>query len=118
MKFCDMCNNMLYVNIDNDKNMIYYCKNCNNKEVIDKDQGSICVIDDNKLTDELKYSQYINKYIKFDPTLPRVNNIICPNESCIKKSSDENEVIYIKYDFTDMKYIYKCAYCDHFWTKN
>lgn len=116
MRFCECCNNMLYVNIDENKDLVYYCKYCNNKEVVTKENGSVCVIDDNKITDSIKYTQYINKHLKHDLTLPRVNNIVCPSESCSKPSTTENEVIYLKYDATNLKYIYHCCHCDHFWT--
>jgi hypothetical protein len=105
---------MLYVTVD-EQELVYYCKNCQNR-VIEKQNSSICVIDDNKIDDITKYSQYINKYIKFDPTLPRVNNIKCANEKC-KTHSDptiEKEVIYFKYDFVNMKYLYHCCHCETF----
>lgn len=114
MKFCNYCENMLYIDITPDKDLLYYCKNCDNKTIEKKEHGSICVIDDNKVDDITKYSQYINKYIKFDPTLPRVNNIKCKNVKCTKKENEEDEVIYLKYDFIKMKYLYFCCHCDTF----
>lgn len=115
MKFCEYCENMLYVTVTPDKDLVYYCKNCDNKIIEKKENGSICVIDDNKIDDVTKYAQYINKNIKYDPTLPHVNNIKCTNPKCTKPSKDENEVIYIKYDFINMKYMYYCCYCEQFW---
>ena len=116
MKFCEFCENMLYVTVTEDNDLMHYCKNCEHKVIQKKSVGSICVIDDNTIDDATKYSQYINKYIKHDHTLPRVNNIECTNKDCKSKSEDvENEVIYIKYDFTNMKYIYYCCHCDSFW---
>ena len=115
MKFCSFCDNMLYVDIDQEKNLVYYCKNCNNKVVQQKEAGSIVIVEDNKINDELKFSQYINKYLKYDPTLPRVSNMSCPNASCTRKDHEENEVIYIKYDPNDMKYVYYCCHCDYSW---
>lgn len=115
MKFCDNCDNMLYVSITEDKKLLYYCKSCGFKKE-NKNNGSYCIIDDNKVNDHTKYSQYINKYLKYDPCLPRVNNIECPNEHCTKESDKQNEVIYVKYDHINMKYIYNCCHCDHFWT--
>ena len=113
MKFCEFCDNMLYVKVTPEKDLLYYCKNCDNEVTQKKENGSICVIDDNKIDDVTKYSQYINKNIKHDPTLPRVNNIKCTNPSCNKQG--ENEVIYLKYDFVNMKYLYYCCHCEHFW---
>ena len=113
MRFCEYCHNFLYIDLDEKKNLLYYCKNCNNQIIEKRENGSICVIDDNKVDDVTKYSQYINKYLKHDPSLPRVNNIKCTNPECTKPGDKENEIIYVKYDFTNMKYIYSCVYCDH-----
>lgn len=115
MKFCSCCNNFMYVDVDEEKNLLHYCKNCNHKEIHAKDAGSICVIKDNKIDDVTRYAQFLNKHIKHDPTLPRVTNIDCPNSKCSKKAEEENEVIYVKYDFVNMKYMYHCVHCGHNW---
>ena len=117
MKFCQECNNMLYINVDDDKSLLYYCKSCGHKEAT-KDKHSICIIDDVKIDDSIKYAQYINPYLKHDPCLPRVKNIVCPNPKCTRPEGQENEVIYIKYDNVNMKFLYTCVYCNNFWTKN
>ena len=115
MKFCEFCENMLYITVTSEKDLLYYCKNCDHKVIEKKENGSICVIDDKKVDDVAKYSQYNNKNIKYDPTLPHVSNIKCVNPSCSKPADVHNEVIYLKYDFINMKYIYYCCYCEHFW---
>lgn len=114
MKFCDQCQNMLYVDINPEKKLRFYCKSCG-FESIDTSNKSVCIVDDNKISDYTRYSQYINKYLKYDPCMPRVNNIVCPNPDCTKPADKENEVIYIKYDGVNMKYLYHCEYCEHFW---
>lgn len=113
MKFCD-CGNMLYVTVDEEKNLIYYCKNCNNR-IKRENKESELIISDNKIDDSLKYSQYLNKYLKYDPSLPRVNNIHCTNQECTNKDPSKSEVIFIKYDATNMKYLYHCCHCNYFW---
>ena len=115
MEFCELCSNLLYIGVADNKDLNYYCKTCNHIKVIKKEEGSVCVIDDNKIDDFTKYSQFLNKYLKHDPTLPRVNNITCVNEKCSKKPDETNSVIYIKYDNNNMKYLYHCCYCEHFW---
>ena len=107
---------MLYVNVDEEKHLLYYCKTCGHKENLADPSASVCIIDDNKINDYAKYSQYINPYLKYDPCLPRVKNIACPGEKCSKSKDAENEVIYIKYDTTRMKFVYNCCHCNHFWT--
>jgi DNA-directed RNA polymerase subunit M/transcription elongation factor TFIIS len=120
MKFCDMCHNMLYVGvdtIDDKKKLVHYCKTCGHR-VVNESSQSVLVLDDNKVSDVLKYSQYVNKFIKYDPCLPRVNNIECTNTVCSKPKEADHEVIYIKYDNVNMKYVYYCCHCDFYWTNN
>jgi len=115
MKFCKFCNNMLYISTDPEKRMIYLCNTCGDSQVVNTTSESVCVIDDNKIDDNILFNQYINKYIKYDPSLPRVNNIECPNKDCTRQPEEEVETIYLKYDFANMKYVYYCCYCEHFW---
>ena len=58
-----------------------------------------------------------NEYTKLDPTLPRTNTIRCPNSNCEtnKTENAEREIIYIRYDDTNMKYVYMCSTCDSMW---
>jgi DNA-directed RNA polymerase subunit M/transcription elongation factor TFIIS len=96
-------------------NLIYYCRNCGNEDTnLTKD--NICVLDTTINQTKDRYMQIINPYTKNDPTLPRINSIKCPNQSC-KSNTDASlrEVIYIRYDDADMKYIYMCTFCDTIW---
>jgi DNA-directed RNA polymerase subunit M/transcription elongation factor TFIIS len=115
MKFCNICANMLYVSTNADKKLIHHCNMCGTTEVADTSLSSVCVIDDNKVDDAILYKQYLTTNIKYDPSLPRVNNIECPNTECIKDKEAEPETIYLKYDFMNMKYLYYCCHCEHFW---
>ena len=118
MKFCEKCDNMYYLQLspDNENQIIYKCRNCGNEdsEIQNKD---LCVLSYNK-EKKSDYLKYINEYTKLDPTLPRINSIKCPNQECIcnKDETVENEVIYIRYNDEDMKYVYTCAKCDFIWT--
>ena len=128
MKFCEKCENMLYITVSNDDSMLLYCKNCNYSfikesnetthvvshqfnDVTDKEDPDSNIISSvNYNVDVSSYKQYLNPLIKYDPTLPRMDNIDCPN--C---QPAHPEVIYIKYDHKNMKYLYFCCNCDHFW---
>lgn len=121
MHFCDKCNNMYYLKLsedDSDK-LIYYCRNCGNEDDI-LTKENMCVLDTAVRQTEQRYSQSINEFTKFDPTLPRINTIRCPNDECPSNNDDEGsvsdrEVIYIRYDDINMKYIYMCAKCNTIW---
>ena len=114
MKFCSLCDNMMYISLSGDRKMSYHCKNCKNVEECESEE-SVCVLDNNHIDNESNYKQYLNKYLRYDNTLPRVTNITCPNPACTRKDDQTNEVIIIKYDFVDMKYLYHCEHCLEFW---
>ena len=69
------------------------------------------------------FNHVINNYTKLDPTLPRMKNIKCPNAECSSNKKDEEkytypEVIYMRYDDSNMKYAYICSHCDFVWKTN
>ena len=120
MQFGSNCENMYYIEIskDNINKLSYYCRNCGNR---DENLGSenTTILKTKLKTDTKVYSHIINKYTKNDVTLPRINTIKCPNQQCPSiKEEKENEVIYIRYDNENMKYIYLCVHCDTTWKTN
>jgi len=118
MEFCKLCDNMLYIKrevTDEQDKLINYCKNCSKEIELKSDNKSILIFENNYEKEKINYKLFVNPYIKYDPTLPRVNNLVCPNNKCTKKKNEDNEVIYIKYDNENMKYLYYCVYCEEFW---
>lgn len=118
MHFCSQCQNMYYISIepDNANKLIYYCRNCGNKDEYLSDNVTVSKIQVKKSQQE--FSHFINKYTKYDPTLPRVNNILCPNADCstnVKDTNADREIIYIRYDNQNMKYVYLCSTCETVW---
>ena len=115
MKFCSECDNLYYFKLESDdsNNLIYYCRNCGHETA--PDEKNILVSKINNHTQK-KYNQYINSFTKYDPTLPRINNLPCVNEQCEFHSSKKNrEIIYIRYDEDNLKYAYLCPKCDTSW---
>jgi DNA-directed RNA polymerase subunit M/transcription elongation factor TFIIS len=117
MKFCEVCQNMLYISIDSeDTNKLnYYCRFCGNIDNTITQEGH-CVLESQIKNGEQKFQHMINSYTKLDPTLPRIYSIKCPNLSC--KTNLDNipaEVIYMRYDDKNMKYVYICVTCDTTW---
>jgi len=119
MEFCPHCENKLYMvnkqkeDSDKDKHdsldeIVLFCKNCFFEKEFDRQTSNILYETQYKLDDQLYFHYLINEYTKFDPTLPL---IMTPCPSC-----NHQEVVYLKYKKSELKYIYLCKECDHYWT--
>ena len=125
MEFC-VCGNMYYIGLsEKDSNsLVHYCRACGNRDHTISTEG-VCVINTNYKKGEQQFNHIINKYTKEDPTLPRIYNIPCPNAACASNVDTESsstavekkpvEIIYIRYDDTNLKYLYMCTVCDTVW---
>jgi DNA-directed RNA polymerase subunit M/transcription elongation factor TFIIS len=120
---------MYYISITPENELQYYCRNCGN---IDNTIASenICVskVNVKHTTTPQTFSQVVNKYTKLDPTLPRIHTMRCPNDECSSNQGSsggsgsgsagnkpKSEIIYVRYDDTNLKYVYLCAKCDKVW---
>ena len=129
MHFCSVCNNMYYISVTPENELQYYCRNCGN---IDNTVASenICVskVNVKHSTTPQSFSQVVNKYTKLDPTLPRIHTMRCPNDECPSNeggggagagagahNKPKSEIIYVRYDDMNLKYVYLCAKCDKVW---
>jgi len=133
MHFCSVCNNMYYISITPENELQYYCRNCGNIDnTIAADNICVSKVNVKHATTPQSFSQVVNKYTKYDPTLPRIHTIRCPNDECPSnqgadaaaaggggakeaKKKPHNEIIYVRYDDTNLKYVYLCARCDKVW---
>ncbi len=83
MHFCVNCNNMYYIRLSEEdpNSIVYYCRNCGheNKNI---SLNSVTISKTSFKNTKQKYNSILNKYTKLDPTLPRINTIKCPNQSC------------------------------------
>ena len=121
---------MYYISVTPENELQYYCRNCGN---IDNTVASenICVskLNVKHSTTPQSFSQVVNKYTKLDPTLPRIHTMRCPNDECPSNegggagagagagahNKPKSEIIYVRYDDTNLKYVYLCAKCDKVW---
>ena len=116
MHFCIKCHNMYYIRVDSEDSnkLVYYCRNygyVDNQLTAD----NICVSKTQLKRTKQKFNHIINSYTKLDPTLPRINTIKCPNVACDSNKEGDREVIYLRYDDVNMKFVYLCAKCDTMW---
>ena len=116
VNFCSNCE-MLSNLLENEENKLYWgCKNCGNIDEFKIENG---LIYSNDYDIDLSETINNNKYIAYDNTLPIIKNnknIKCPNSDCESVvENKESNILYIKYDIKDMKYMYICKYCGIKW---
>jgi DNA-directed RNA polymerase subunit M/transcription elongation factor TFIIS len=111
---------MYYIglNVEDSNKLTYYCRNCRYKDETITEEG-VCVLNTQFKKGEQKFNHVINQYTKLDPTLPRIYNLKCPNPECKNTKEDKTtEVIYLRYDDSNLKYLYICTECDTTWKTN
>jgi len=110
--FCNVCRYYMYLDQDGDK-LRRICRNCGFQE---EEKGGLVLEMDLKEKTSEGYKILMNEFTPLDPTLPHVNTIKCPNGECASNTSGkERDVIYLKYDTVNMKFLYICTVCETQW---
>jgi DNA-directed RNA polymerase subunit M/transcription elongation factor TFIIS len=107
---------MYYLKLNDDKNLINFCKYCGHEDENILNTQNLKVL---KYSKESKNNDiHINQYTKYDPTLPHMTTIKCPNVNCVSNLDEkiEQDIVSIRYDDNNMKYMYCCCHCDYSWT--
>ncbi len=105
MKFCPICRNYLDHKIQ-DKTLNRECRSCGYTEE-DKEGGLVMETIIQERASE-SYKILLNEFTRLDPTLPHTKEIKCPNSNCPSNKGQEGDVILIKYDKENLKFIYIC----------
>lgn len=118
MKFCSVCDNMLYIDVRDNGSMQWFCHFCEQPDEVENqknDSRSLLISTMNYNNERSKYKHLMTPEIHRDPTIPRVSNIECINPKCTRKPKETQEVRFVKYDEDNLRYIYSCSYCRHYW---
>ncbi len=138
MNFCPKCENYLYleqasakktVTVDGNpvqKEEFWLNRRCRTCGYIEEDKEGGLV--NETIVQERASEGYkilLNEFTRQDPTLPHVNTLPCPNTTgdpatgkpiCpTNKSGEARDVIVIKYDAQNMKFLYICTKCGEQW---
>lgn len=119
MNFCETCGNMLYMNVrpgdDGVPVLSCACKSCGSSSELGAEKCSAALFTSDYSDDHLAYKQYMSPHISHDPTLPHADNIECINPDCSRQTEEPRDVIFVKYDRKNLKFLYHCCYCKEFW---
>ena len=120
MKFCPTCRNMLYAFtediVDDKKTAVLTCRKCSYSEPVSAENP---IVYEHNLREEMTTTLSTNPYLKHDPTLEHLTNILCPNEECPTNTEDEErDVVPVEIDSKKLIWLYQCAVCTTTWTQN
>ena len=119
MKFCPVCRNMLYgideEVVDTKKTAVLTCRKCEYKEPITSEKP---LVYEHILKEDLVTKIISNPYLKNDPTLDHLSNIVCPNIECPSKSGAQSDVVPVKLNEKQLIWLYQCVNCDTTWKQS
>jgi hypothetical protein len=108
-EFCPECDNKLYPT-EIDKELYNKC-DCGFKELYDNNK----IINKKNYKNKGSISINNNKYVIFDPAIPRTIHKVCPNKSCISVSNPELQEAVFKQDPITIRLEYICVHCRTEW---
>jgi hypothetical protein len=123
--FCPICRYYLYLEEVNEAKddsddsettgmkLKRICRNCGHHEY---GKGGLILEINLKEKSSEGHKILINEFTTNDPTLPHVDTITCPNIDCdTNKKGVRKDVIYLKYDAINLKFMYICNVCNEKW---
>ena len=141
MQFCPACDNKLHMEIGQleapqgapdafSMPLTLYCKHCPYRKSLDQtNKGGVPANDPSHMFDPcmyrsnyssnhpLYYENVVNQYTFDDPTLPVLSDGHCINAKCAcnMDTSVDPEVMYVRYNDQDLKFLYLCRHCRQCW---
>lgn len=124
MSYCPKCENFLYADSKGNK-LKRICRTCGYTQ--DDTNGGLVMETIVQERSSEGYKILLNEFTRQDPTLPHVNTLPCPNTKGYEENGkfvppcgtntgkDPRDVIIIKYDNQNMKFIYICNVCGIQW---
>jgi len=114
MKVCPTCQNMYVMKLQADGKLLWRCLSCG----IEEEQVGGCLLMETLVQERSSegYRILLNEFTRQDTTLPHTKSIKCSREGCASNGNGtERDIIYIKYDAVNMKYLYICNVCGESW---
>lgn len=120
MKFCPVCRNMLYgideETIDGTKTAILNCRKCEYKEPISRENP---IVYEHSLKEDKSVRLVMNPYLKNDPTLDHLSNIVCPNQECPSRVGNaKSDVVAVEINEKHLVWMYQCVNCNTTWKQS
>ncbi len=102
--------------IDGVKTAILSCRKCEFKKPVSRDNP---IIYEHHLREDKSVRLVMNKYLKNDPTLDHLTNIICPNVQCPSRvGGAKPDIVPVEIDSKHLIWMYQCVNCEETWKQS
>lgn len=120
MKFCPLCRNMLYTideeTIDSIKTAVHKCRKCEYLEKVTRENP---IVYEHSLNEDKSTRLVMNPYIKNDPTLDHLSNVVCPNKQCPSRIGNAKpDVVAVEINDKQLIWMYQCVNCETTWKQS
>jgi DNA-directed RNA polymerase subunit M/transcription elongation factor TFIIS len=98
------------------KTAVQSCRKCEYKEAIQRDNP---IVYEHSLREDKSARLVMNPYLKYDPTLDHLTNIVCPNTGCPSRTGSATpDVVAVELNEKRLIWMYQCVNCDTTWKQN
>jgi len=99
--------------VDSKKIAVLSCRKCSYKEPVHSDNP---LVYEHLLKEDKTDRLVLNPYLKNDPTLNHLSNIMCPNDGCVSRAPNvKSDVVAVKINEKNLIWMYQCVHCDTTW---
>jgi hypothetical protein len=102
--------------IEGKKTAILSCRKCSYKEALSSENPMVY---EHVLREDKTARLVLNPYLKNDPTLNHLSNIVCRNTECVSRASNvTSDVVAVKINEKNLIWMYQCTHCDTTWKQS
>lgn len=102
--------------VDGKKTAVLTCRKCEYREPLSE---SSPIVYEHILREDRTTRLVTNPYLKNDPTLDHLSNLVCPNGDCPSRIGNvKSDVVPVKINEKHLVWMYQCTNCDITWKQN
>ena len=99
--------------VDGKKLAVLSCRKCSYNEPVSSENP---LVYEHILREDKTARLALNPYLKNDPTLNHLTNIVCPNVECPSRSKGlVPDIVSVKIYEKKLIWMYQCVHCDAMW---
>lgn len=108
LTFCNVCDNIIFRNYTKE-GIFHKCRQCGFEEKVKYPSDQPYLLHETNYKTKSKDIVFHEQMIH-DPTLP-----MAPGMSCINTACNGTNIVYMKYDQANLRYLYVCRDCHTKW---